>query len=687
EGGLYPELAKLGESINDYDVNLEKNAELSQAYGAEVVKQVIALGIDKTLGLDLAGKTAIPHEQVHQIQDYVVQLKRQSIPYGLHAFGRLPTAAMRKSTVDAIVNVDRSLLPDAKQVLRADMDRRIVASATQELASLGNALKGGYVQGGSGGEPIRNPDAYPTGKDFYGIDPDKVPKKAAWAMGVKLADDMLAKHLKQHGSYPQKVSFVIWGDETMRHEGVLESQIFYLLGTRPVWDARDKVVGVEVIPQSQLKRPRVDIVIASAAEGMFNNVTVLMDQAVQKVKALEETQNFVRDHYLATRAKLQRMGYSAEDADRRAGVRIFDEPPGIYNLNTSNIAAASGSWDSDIGMANDYIEKMGHGFGNGFWGEPMQETFRLALDGVEQVVHSSSTMQYGTLDNDDFFMYMGGLAAAVRNVSGKNPELVVTNTRDPGKPSMDTLDKFMGSEMQSRYLNPTWMQGMMKEGYAGARTMTEFVEYLWGWDATVNDVVDDRMWQDVFEVYVQDRNKLDLQKFFDEKSPYAFQAMAARMVETIRKQYWKADEATRKQLLTAYLDSVQKHGLDCSETSCGNARLMQYVLDEGARLKLDGVALAAFKAAVEAATKTDIAQRAKAMAEFARSNDARTAADFKSKQAPALAGYRMEKVEQNAPQQQNAAAAPEQFWSGVLVQALILLALLGWWYRRRVAAR
>jgi cobalamin biosynthesis Mg chelatase CobN len=69
-------------------------------------------------------------------------------------------------------------------------------------------------------------------------------------MGIKLADQMLADHLKKHGKYPEKVSFVIWGDETMRHEGVLESQIFHLLGTKPVWDARGKVVDVEVIPRA-----------------------------------------------------------------------------------------------------------------------------------------------------------------------------------------------------------------------------------------------------------------------------------------------------------------------------------------------------------------------------------------------------------------------------------------------------
>ncbi len=533
-GGLYPELAELGERINDFDTNLHKNPELATAFAGQIRDLVISLGLAKDLGLELPDAASLDDATVHKIQDYLVELKGQNIPYGLHAFGRAPDNEARASTVDAIVKVDRSLLPNDAAVLADDMDARIVASGPRELDSLVRGLNGGFVPVGGGGEPIRNPDAYATGKNFYGIDPEKVPKRAAWELGRKLADEMLAQHLAEHGEYPKKVSFVIWGDETMRHEGVLEAQVFWLLGTRPVWDARDKVVDVEVVPSRELGRPRVDIVIASAAEGLFNNVTLLMDRAVQEVKSIEEAENFVRQHYLATRATLIAAGYSEEDAERRAGVRIFDEPPGTFNLNTSKIAEASGTWDSDRGMGDDYLRKMGHGFGNGFWGEPMEDVFRLALSGTEKVVHSSSTMLYGALDNDDFYMYMGGLASAVRNLDGQSPELVVTNTRDPGKPEMSSIDEFIGSEFRSRYVNPTWIEGMKKEGYAGAGAMREFVEYLWGWDATVSETVDDAMWQETFEVYVRDKHGLDLPQFFDEKSPFAYQDITARMLETAR---------------------------------------------------------------------------------------------------------------------------------------------------------
>jgi len=694
EGGLYEDLARLSETINDYDANYHKNPNLAAAYGELVREQVIALGIAKDLGLDITLTGSLDHETMHEVQTHMVELKGQNIPYGLHAFGRAPEEAHRASTVHAIVNTDRSLLPVDAEVLATEMDSRILYSAARELQSLMRSLDGRFVPVGTGGEPIRNPDAYPTGKNFYGIDPDKVPKRVAYKLGVELAEQMLANHLEQHGRYPEKVSFVIWGDETLRHEGILESQIFHLLGTRPVWDVRDKVVDVEVIASRELGRPRVDIVIASAAEGMFNNVTLLMDKAVQQVKMIDEAENYVRRHYLQTRAALIELGYSEEQADLRAGVRIFDEPPGTHNLNVSKIVEASGSWDSDIGIGNDYLRKMGHGFGNGFWGEPMEDVFRLALSGTETVVHSSSTMLYGALDNDDFYMYMGGLASAVRNLGGESPELVVTNTRDPSKPEMTSIDKFIGTEFRSRYVNPTWIEGMQKEGYAGAGELRAFVEYLWGWDATVSSTVDDAMWQETFAVYVEDKHDLGLQEFFDSESPFAYQDIASRMIETVRKGYWEADTETLTTLLNEYIDSVNRHGVGCSEHSCGNPQLLEYVIEQALSNGIPIPAVEAFTEAMEQVIDAPIEQLAAAAAEFIRQNEARIA----NRQVPGpeavtqqtiesaeLQGYLMQSVEdtESASEPVVEPSAIDSRNLGALWMALAVLGILIVWRWRR----
>ena len=695
KGGLYPELAALGEAINDFDTSLHKNPELAKAVGERIRQQVIALGLTKDLGLDLSKPESLSDEVVHQIQDHLLELKGENIPYGLHTFGRVPDKALRDTTVDAVVSVDRSLLPSKAKVLAEEMDRRIVASGTRELESLMRGLRGGFITGGGGGEPIRNPDSYPTGKNFYGIDPDKVPKPASYDMGVKLADQMLADHLKKHGKYPEKVSFVIWGDETMRHEGVLESQIFHLLGTKPVWDVRGKVVDIEVIPRAKLGRPRVDIVIASAAEGMFNNVTNLMDKAVQEVKAIDEAENFVRSHYLKTKAILVQRGYTELEADRRAGVRIFDEPPGTFNLNTSTIVANSGTWDTDKGMADDYLRKLGHGYGNGFWGESMEDVFRLALSGTEKIVHSSSTMLYGALDNDDMFMYMGGLATAIRNIDGTatGPEMVVTNTRDPGRPEMTSIDKFIGSEFRSRYVNPTWIEGMKKEGYAGAGEMRSFVEYLWGWDATASETVTDGMWKEAFDVYVEDKHKMGMLEFFDKNSPFAYQDITARMLETVRKGYWKADAVTEKRLLEEYVQSVNRHGVGCAEHTCGNPRLQQYVMERGVRAGIPVPDLEGFKREMEKATQEAIDPAAEREEAFSRQNDAQIAARLATVPAPSrtarqLEGYLMEERDRSTQSRNEARedARPNEY-APVLATLPVIGVLLIWRWRRRGGPR
>jgi len=629
EGGLYAELALLDESISDYQNNLAKNPKLASEYATQIRRQVLSLGLTKDLDLELAeldklnGSSPAGQEVLHRIENYIIALKSQNIPYGLHAFGRDPGDEARRSTAKAIAAVDRSLLPDQRTILEDEMNERIQRSARRELDSLTAGLDGSFIAVGSGGEPMRNPDSYPTGKNFYGVDPDKIPKPPAWNLGVTLAKQMLAEHFDEHGRYPEKVSFVIWGDETMRHEGVLESQIFYLLGTRPVWNERGKLVDVEIIPRDELQRPRIDIVIASAAEGMFNNVTLLMDKAVQKVKAIDEDDNFVREHYLDARQALVKLGYTEEDADRRAGVRIFDEPPGTYNLNTSTIVEASGSWSSDQVLGDDYLRKMGHGFGNGFWGEPMAETFRLALSGTDQIVHSSSTMLYGALDNDDFYMYMGGLSSAIRNLDGDDPELLVTNTRDPGDPKMSPINEFIGTEFRSRYLNPAWIRGMQKEGYAGAGEMRAFVENLWGWDATVSSTVDDAMWQEVFATYVQDQYELNMQSYFEEASPFAFQDISTRMLETVRKGYWQTDDSTVTTLIDRYISSVNRNGIGCSENTCSNPLLMQYVMNAAAETGVPAAKIQDFRTKLEAATQDTIENMASAAQAFIESNEAR----------------------------------------------------------------
>ena len=517
KGGLYGEYAQLYELLNDRSIASGKDERLATAYSEEVRARLAKLGLLKDLGLEGTIGALTPAE-ASRVEDHFLELKSKNIPFGLHTFGVAPPKEARDGTVATILEHD-SIDALTRLTRQRDLDGRIVRSASRELESWLGTISGRPPPVGTGNDPIRNPESLPTGKNFYGVDPSKVPKKAAWELGVRLADRMLADSLERTGAYPKKVAFVIWGTETLRHEGVTESQFFHLLGTRPVWDAKGRIIDVEVIPRHTLGRPRIDVVISSAAEGLFGGLTELMDRAVQKVNLLEETDNLVRANTLANARKLEKRGYVKADALKRASVRIFDEPPGQYNLNVARIVQNSGSWDRETAVSNDYLQKMGHGYGNGFWGENMEDVFRLTLSGTEKVVHSASSALYGTLDNDDFFMYAGGLVQAVRTLDGRSPELLVTDMQTAGQEKMRPLAEFMGLEFRSRPMNPVWIEGMMKEGYAGAHEMREHLENLWGWQVTLPDSVGAEKWEAVYRTYVEDQHELGLDTFFEKAAP------------------------------------------------------------------------------------------------------------------------------------------------------------------------
>ncbi len=581
KGGLYHEYAELEELIGDHDRALEQDAAHTRQYMENIIQKIKDLGLEKDieigecLNVDARENSqhTFDHEVIHKIGNYLQELKQLNMPYGLHTFGHIPDESLRLSTIQAIKEV-------AKDVPADELDKNIQTGAMRELSGIIKSLNGYYIATGTGNDPVRNPGSLPTGKNFYAFNPDKIPKREAWQVGIKLTQELLDDfRAKNNGEYPEKLSFVIWGTETIRHEGVLESQILYLLGVEPVWNEWGKVTGIKVIPGERLGRPRIDVVVSSAAEEMFGQLTQYIDQAVQMVKELDEKDNWVRQHIMGLTEKLVKQGWPQKKAEQYAAVRIFDEAPGRYDLNVSRIISASGSWEDDSVVADEYLKRMSYGYGNGLWGEPMEDIYKMVLSGTRMVVHSRSTNLYGTVDNDDFFMYAGGLTAAIRELDGKSPELVITNMMNPAVPEMTPIDRMMGMELRSRYWNPEWIEGMKKEGFEGANKMSEFVENMWGWHVTVPETMDDARWQQTFEVYVEDKYGMDLKNFFHDKNPYAYQALTARMLEVIRKGYWQPSEETRQVLAEEYMETVMKHGVACCEQTCNNPAFQQYMTD------------------------------------------------------------------------------------------------------------
>ncbi len=109
-------------------------------------------------------------------------------------------------------------------------------------------LAGRHLPTSYGGDPIKNPDAYPTGRNLYGFDPSRVPTPQAWAAGKDAAEQLIAEHQRLTGKAPNKLAVSLWSVETMRHQGLLEAQALWLLGVEPVWDDGGRVTGVKLVP-------------------------------------------------------------------------------------------------------------------------------------------------------------------------------------------------------------------------------------------------------------------------------------------------------------------------------------------------------------------------------------------------------------------------------------------------------
>ena len=336
----------------------------------------------------------------------------------------------------------------------------------------------------------------------------------------------------------------------------MEAQILALMGVRPKWDARGRVQGVELIPQAELGRPRVDVTVIPSGlyRDLFPNLMLLLDQAVNVVKTDSNADNPLLRDIAATRAELEAQGIAPAEAERFASVRLFSVPSGTYGAGLDHVIQQADSWTNEQQVAGVFFNRMSHLFGQGFWGtraasgtnaDLSPTLLRLALKGAKGVVHSRSSNVYGAIDSDDFYQYLGGTAMAVREVNGKSAETLVTDLSNPKAGETVTLERYMGREMRARYLNPKWIEAMLNEGYSGARMIRQVTDNLWGWQVTVPEAVDGAKWQEMYETYVQDRHALGIrEKFKAAENLAAYKAIVDRMLTVVDKGYWKAAPET-----------------------------------------------------------------------------------------------------------------------------------------------
>mgnify|MGYP001809779244 FL=1 len=156
--------------------------------------------------------------------------------------------------------------------------------ADNELGSLLRALEGEYILPGPGGDPIRNPDVLPTGKNMHALDPQSIPTAAAIKSAKIVVDRLLERQrMDNGGNYPETIAVVLWGTDNIKTYGESLAQVMWMVGVKPVPDALGRVNKLELLSLEELGRPRIDVVIncSGVFRDLFINQMNLLDKAVK----------------------------------------------------------------------------------------------------------------------------------------------------------------------------------------------------------------------------------------------------------------------------------------------------------------------------------------------------------------------------------------------------------------------
>ena len=442
----------------------------------------------------------------------------------------------------------------------ADTLHPALLRTTDEIGNLLRGLNGQFVPAGPSGAPTRGmANILPTGRNFYSVDPKTIPSPTAWDMGVGLADALLQVYLEEEGGYPEMVGLVIWGTSAMRTHGDDIAQVFSLLGVKPVWQQESRrVTGLEVIPLSDLGRPRIDVTVRISGffRDAFPNLIDLIDEAVQLVSSLDESpeDNMIVKHLQEDRVDDQAQGQSAEEKpdsqSNPALYRIFGSKPGTYG---AGILAAidERNWETVQDLAEVYTAWGGYAYTRQDFGVHARDQFRRRFSQIVVAAKNQDNREHDIFDSDDYMQYHGGMIATVRALTGKNPQQFFGDSSDPTRARVRKLEDEARRVFRTRVVNPKWIDSMKRHGYKGAFELSATVDYMFGYDATAQ-VIEDWMYENVTESYVLDP---ETQEFFQQSNPWALRDIVERLLEAIERGMWENPPPDMKEKLQAmFLD-------------------------------------------------------------------------------------------------------------------------------------
>lgn len=388
---------------------------------AAIRDEARAVGLEAELGLDDATGTA---EAITRIDRFVCDVKEGQFGDGLHVFGRGDCGAAERSGLLA-------------------------------------GLAGRRVPAGPSGSPFRGrSDVLPTGRNLYTIDPRAVPSRAAHAQGIVLADELIRRHLQDHGDYPKGLVVDLWGSATMRTAGEEFAMALHLLGAEPLWDtASERVTGVEILPLAMLDRPRIDVTLRIS--GLFRDAFPVLPQLFgQAVRALA-----ARDEPLEWNPF----------AGGEVAPRVYGPQPGSYGLGMGD--AAETYTDAARRAAGEaWLAASDHAF-DGREAQADAAGIRARVAAADAFVHLQDLPETDLLLAADYAAHEAGFAAA-KALGGGQAALYHLDVRDPTRPVARPLTEELARVVRSRAAHPGWIAGMMRHGFRGAAEIAATLDHL-----------------------------------------------------------------------------------------------------------------------------------------------------------------------------------------------------------------
>ncbi|MEO9777715.1 MAG: cobaltochelatase subunit CobN [Sedimentitalea sp.] len=398
---------------------------------ADIRTEAQAIGVEGELGLDRASSTA---EAITRIDRFVCDIKESQFGDGLHTYGRAPVAQGGFATD---------------------------ASARSERDGLLDALSGRLIAPGPSGSPYRGrSDVLPTGRNLYTTDPRSVPTRSAYAQGVKLAEELVRRHLQDEGDYPKGLIVDLWGSATMRTAGEEFAMALHLLGVKPVWDVgSERVSGIEVLPITDLDRPRLDVTlrVSGLFRDVFPTLSALFGQAVRALSARDEAPDW--NPY----------------AGHAPAARVFGPAPGNYGLSMGDLpdtfteaarAAAGQAWLEASAFALEGSEIAQD-----------RDGIRDRVAKADAFVHLQDLTETDILLAADYATHEAGFAAAKAQTGG-NAALYHLDNTNPDSPRARTLPEEVSRVVHARAANPGWIAGMQRHGFRGAAEIAATLDHM-----------------------------------------------------------------------------------------------------------------------------------------------------------------------------------------------------------------